>query len=66
MLGYGMTYIVNEITNKVHKQGDGRSELSTECGVTYQMDAERLKMSVSDTLTAAEKCGRCFEDGGGY
>jgi hypothetical protein len=61
-----MAYIVNEVTEKVHKQCDGRSELSTECGVTYQMDGERSKISVSETLPPAEKCGRCFEDGGGY
>jgi hypothetical protein len=61
-----MSYVINDVTDKVHKQGDGRSELSTACGVTYQMDAERLKMTASEKLPTGEKCGRCFEDGGGY
>ena len=61
-----MMYIINEKTDKVHKQGTRESEFSTACGVTYQMDRERMDMSVTESLSSSDKCGRCFEDGGGY
>ena len=61
-----MKYIINEKTETVHKQGTRESEVSTACGVTYQMDREQLQMRVTESVSKPDKCGRCFEDGGGY
>jgi hypothetical protein len=66
---YNMESIVNEVTRTVHKHETGASDLHTRCGVTYNLDPEQLQtMSLSRATTDydASKCGRCFEDGGGY
>ncbi|MEF8852162.1 MAG: hypothetical protein V5A44_07715 [Haloarculaceae archaeon] len=64
-----MEGVLNEHTRTVHKHESGSSELHTVCGVSYNLAAEKLlAVPVSRATTAddAEKCGRCFDDAGGY
>lgn len=67
-----MEIILNETTNTIHKQGTGtrRANLQTICGATNHVSQDDLRQITSiepelDTITAS-KCGRCFDDGGGY
>lgn len=64
-----MDGILNEVTNTVHKQEIGKSALETPCGVTNNLPEDQLRQTTIDQLvstTTTEKCGRCFEDAGGY
>lgn len=64
-----MDGILNETTNTVHKQESGKSALETPCGVTNNLSEDHLRQTAIDqlvTTTNTTKCGRCFEDGGGY
>jgi hypothetical protein len=65
-----MDGVVNEVTNTVHKHETGKSRLQTECGVTYHLSADDLHVVrvVQSELDGkcASKCGRCFDDAGGY
>lgn len=64
-----MDGILNEVTNTVHKQKDGTSALHTPCGITYNIPEDQLQQTEVDqivTTTTTTKCGRCFDDGGGY
>ncbi|SDE76657.1 hypothetical protein [Halorientalis regularis] len=62
--------VLNEVTNTVHKQETGKSKFQTECGVTYNLSEEDLRVfrAVESELDGANvsKCGRCFDDAGGY
>jgi hypothetical protein len=64
-----MDGILNEVTNTVHKQEIGKSALETPCGVSNNLPEDQLRQTTIDELgsiTTTEKCGRCFEDAGGY
>lgn len=64
-----MDGILNEVTNTVHKQQIGTLRLQTPCGIAYTVSEERLRPAAIDQAVAntdTTKCGRCFEDGGGY
>lgn len=64
-----MNGVLNETTNKIHKYESGRSDFQTSCGATSHVAHEHLRLipverAVSDA--DANRCGRCFDDGGGY
>lgn len=64
-----MTVVVNQCTNTVHKHDPGDRDLHTACGITYHLDHDRLRTVPFEQATTdgdASKCGRCFDDGGGY
>jgi len=62
-----MDQILNEVTNTVHKRTPGASAVETPCGVTYNVADDHLRRVSADNLvTTVTKCGRCFDDGGGY
>jgi hypothetical protein len=64
-----MDGLLNEVTNTVHKREAGTSDLRTPCGITYTVSEDQLRQTTLDqhtTSTIATKCGRCFDDGGGY
>lgn len=64
-----MKAILNEYTKTVHKQETGAPDLHTVCGASYNLDAEQLQaISVTKAATDhnADRCGRCFDDAGGY
>ncbi|WP_335999102.1 hypothetical protein [Halorientalis halophila] len=65
-----MDGVLNEVTNTVHKHETGKSKFDTECGVTYHLSADDLRVlgTIESELdgTNASRCGRCFDDGGGY
>ncbi len=64
-----MECVLNETTKTVHKHEIGKSDLQTECGVTYHLEPDQLRLTTITQATAdigAEKCGRCFDDGRGY
>jgi hypothetical protein len=64
-----MDGILNEATNTLHKQEPGTSAFQTTCGITYNVPEDQLRQTTIDHLvtnTTTSKCGRCFDDGGGY
>lgn len=64
-----MDGILNEVTNTVHKQEFSTSDLKTPCGITYNVSEDQLRQTTIDqlvTTASTTKCGRCFEEGGGY
>jgi len=65
-----MDGVLNEVTNTVHKREVGKSRFDTECGVTYHLSEDDLRLlgTVEPDLDerSASKCGRCFDDAGGY
>ena len=69
MLLYLMDGVLNEVTNTVHKHQPDESDLESRCGATRGLGREQLRMTnVTRALseTSADKCGRCFDDAGGY
>lgn len=64
-----MKGVLNETTNTIHKHETGKTKLATECGITYHVAAEQLRVAPIEQATAdpgTRKCGRCFDDAGGY
>lgn len=70
-----MDVILNELTETVHKYEAGSSELHAACGVTHHLAPDRLRgprklrrisLERASIDYDASKCGRCFDDGGGY
>jgi hypothetical protein len=65
-----MGRVLNEVTNTVHRHETGKSRFQTECGVTYNLsedDLRRLETFQSEFGgNCTSKCGRCFDDAGGY
>lgn len=65
-----MNIVLNEVTNTIHKQDTERSDRQTVCGATNHVSQDDLSRDTViepelETLNAS-KCGRCFDDGGGY
>jgi hypothetical protein len=64
-----MDGILNEHTQTVHRHEAGEPALDTVCGASNGLDSEQLR-AVSVEKAAADhdtdRCGRCFDDGGGY
>lgn len=70
MLAHTMNGVLNETTNTIHKRETGSADFQTECGATYHVSHDHLRIvaaieSTTDA-TSATKCGRCFDDAGGY
>ncbi len=61
-----MNGVLNETTNKIHKHERGRSDFQTTCGATSHVSHEDLRLIPVEQADDADRCGRCFEDGGGY
>lgn len=64
-----MDGVLNETTMTVHKRKPGGADVDTVCGLTFQVNPEQLRTAAVDQATSAydaSKCGRCFEDAGGY
>jgi hypothetical protein len=64
-----MDGVLNEAANTVHKQEVGKQTLESPCGATNNLSKDQLRQAAVDQLvstTTTTKCGRCFDDGGGY
>lgn len=64
-----MVGVLNETTKTVHRHKDAETNLEARCGATYHLNPDQLrKTTISEAISvySADKCGRCFEDGGGY
>lgn len=64
-----MDGVLNETTKIVHKHEQARSDLEAACGATSDLTRDQLRMTaVKQAITdhSADKCGRCFEEAGGY
>ena len=63
-----MDGILNESANTVHKQEVGKQTLESPCGATNNLSRDQLCQAAINQLvsTTTTKCGRCFDDGGGY
>lgn len=61
--------VLNETTKTVHRHARGNSDLQTVCGLTHHVNPDQLRTTSVKRATTdfdASKCGRCFDDGGGY
>lgn len=64
-----MDGVLNEVTNTVHKHERGKSDFQTTCGSLSHVSHDNLRMTVFGSIgdiPSASRCGRCFEDAGGY
>lgn len=61
-----MDGILNERTNTVHKQEGGTPGLESVCGVTYHLSKDQLERTSTASTGTTTRCGRCFDNGGGY
>lgn len=64
-----MDLVLNESTETVHKHEPGAPDLHTVCGITHHLGHDRLQRLPAEraaTDDGVSKCGRCFDDGGGY
>lgn len=64
-----MDGVLNEVTQTVHRHESEESDLESRCGATHGLAREQLRMtSVRRALLEAnaDKCGRCFDEAGGY
>jgi len=64
-----MKGVLNETTQTIHKHETGESAFGTECGATHQLSSENLhvvSVTSASAATDVDKCGRCFDGGGGY
>lgn len=64
-----MTVLVNLRTDTVHRRDPRDRDDHTACGITYHLDHDHLRPVPFEEATSdceTSKCGRCFDDGGGY
>lgn len=64
-----MDVLMNEVTCTVHKYKGSKSDLQTECGIHHHLAHDNLQITTAEqstTVTSSSKCGRCFENKGGY
>lgn len=64
-----MDCVLNRTTHTVHRHESDYPALRTACGATFHVHRDQLEMTTVERALAeasASKCGRCFEDGGGY
>ena len=64
-----MEVVLNEQTGTVHKPRRDETVPHTLCGVTRHIshdDVEVIPLEHAASDHDASKCGRCFDDGGGY
>lgn len=69
MTTWDMDGVLNETTNKIHKYESGQSDFQTSCGATSHVAHEHLRLITVEQATGdndVNRCGRCFDDGGGY
>lgn len=64
-----MEVVLNEHTGTVHKPRVDEPEYHTVCGITRNLTHDEVQVLPFERAASdhdASKCGRCFEDGGGY
>lgn len=64
-----MDALLNERTDTAHRLERGEPDPRTACGASRTLDADQLRtipLERAATDDGISKCGRCFEDGGGY
>jgi hypothetical protein len=69
MITMHMDGILNEVTSTVHRRDTSEQQLHTICGVTYNVPEDHLQpvtIEQQSSSRVTDRCGRCFEDGGGY
>lgn len=64
-----MDIVLNKQTGTAHRHRTDTAEFHTVCGVTRQLTHDHVQLMPFERAAAdhdASKCGRCFDDGGGY
>lgn len=64
-----MKGLLNEVTDTIHKHQRGEIDFQTRCGAISHVSHDNFQVtSVEQTIATGDvsKCGRCFDDGGGY
>lgn len=64
-----MEVVLNELTKTAHKPKREASDLHTQCGITHHLTHDQVFRLSAERATIdynASKCGRCFDEGGGY
>ena len=64
-----MQGVLNVTTSTVHKQKPTQSEFDTQCGATTFVPDDRLEVTSLEAKVGepeVRRCGRCFDEAGGY
>lgn len=64
-----MKRLLNEQTGTVHKPGSGTASEATACGALRHVPHQQITTVGTDETQLGDeidRCGRCFEDAGGY
>jgi len=64
-----MDGVLNDRTSTVHRRANGRGRFDAECGALRHVGAQALEpVAVGQAVEGedVDRCGRCFEHGGGY
>lgn len=66
-----VTGLVNTHTNTVHKPAQQRTHRATVCGaLQHVLDGQIARLATTEAeiieQASVQRCGRCFDDAGGY
>ena len=64
-----MEGVLNEVTQTIHRHERGKADFQTTCGAIATVSHDDLRVIAIEPSFATRdvsKCGRCFDDGGGY
>lgn len=64
-----MEVVLNEQTGTVHRPRADETNRHTMCGITRRLSHDEVFVMSLERAASdydASKCGRCFDDGGGY
>lgn len=61
--------VLNELTDTIHERKEEATHLQATCGALRHVRPEQLhSVLIEDAVIQDDvtRCGRCFDDGGGY
>lgn len=64
-----MQLVLNERTKTAHKPSRSTGRQPADCGALRYVSEDRIRMTSSEEIEPShevDRCGRCFENTGGY
>lgn len=64
-----MDVLLNEVTYTIHRRKKSTTGFQAKCGIHHHLAHDKLQITTveqSTTEASVNKCGRCFDDAGGY
>lgn len=64
-----MQIILNEVTETIHKPSRDGNKHPAACGALRHVSNDHIQALTVESLSShqgSNRCGRCFEDAGGY